>query len=825
MSAAGSSLVHLHLPARAQAELGLSDALVTLSGLCPSPWGREALLEDPFPDAQEELKRRLLCAMEAKGAVARKVSPDFGGLREVRQILDAVDKGVVLSAPDILDVARTIDALGRLHDLLVHQDDCPLMGEDAARIADERRFARRVLRSFDETGALTDDASPELASARARVRALRAEAQAQLLDLVRELDAADLLRDRNFTIRNDRYVLPVKSEFQGRVEGIVHDASQTHQTVFIEPRALLQLGNRIKIARADVEQEEARILREMSLEVAELGPRLHQDLLVAGQIEASFARGAFAYAIDGVALHVRSGARLELRRARHPLLAWMRAQADKAGGGGSPVVANEISFGDARALVVSGPNAGGKTVALKTVGLIAALARAGIPVPVDEGSSIPCYASIAVSIGDEQSIQGALSTFSGHLTGIRGIFEEVRTHAVRGPVLCLLDELMAGTDPAQGAALGQAVLESLVDEGAFVVVTTHYDRLKALAIADAEEGGRRRFRNASVRIDSRTGRPTFSLTLDEVGTSNAIEAAQRYGLPDAVLRRADALLAPEQRELHALLRVLAEQKGALESRVAEAESERARFFEESQKLERRLADVERERAHLRREGKRAFVTELEEARGIVKDAIEAAKSKDARALNKASHALHDLDQRTRADLAPAPMPKSALLRPGEVKVGDVVELASMPGTRFSVLEVLGEDVIVGRGPVRTRSSLDALRAPGESDGGKPKPRARADKGERKDAEAPKGSASEPRSSDNTLDVRGQRVDEGLEMLEAFLDRLLRQGRTRGFVLHGHGSGAMKKAIRQQLSASRYVSQSAPAELDEGGDAWTVVQLS
>jgi DNA mismatch repair protein MutS2 len=772
--------------------------------------------------------------MEGKAAVERLVAPDFGGLREVRHILEASGKGVVLAALDIIDVARTIDAMGRLKDVIeAQEDEARTLVALADRLADERRFSRRVLRSFDESGGLVDDASPELQSRRARVRAIHAEAQEKLQQLVRDHDELGVLRDRNFTIRNDRYVLPVKSEYQGKVDGIVHDASQTHQTVFIEPRVLMALGNRIKIARAEVIEEEQRILREMSEEIGELQERLAQDLKVAGVIEAAFARGAFAAGIEGVAVDVDArAATISLKRARHPLLAWLTAQAKKEGRPASRIVPNELRLDGARCLVISGPNAGGKTVALKTMGLIALLARAGLPVPVDAGSIIPSFAGVSVSIGDEQSLQGGFSSFSGHLSAIKGIVDDVDADAARGPVLVLLDELMSGTDPAQGAALAQAVLEDLVADKSggtvSVVVTTHYDRLKALALVEAKHEGQRHFRNASVGTD-KDGRPTFVLVLDEVGTSNAFDAARRFGMKDATIERALALLAPEQKELHALLRSLAEQRQVLQARVDEALAEQQRFQHESERLEKKLVEVDNERSRLRREGKRAFLDELKEARAVVKEAIAQSQSKDAKVINQAAQTLKKLEDDTHKALA------------------EKVELGS-PGAGAGERE----------GGRHRRAGVDARRAPRRRGRRRrrrhPRPRpdahprrarqpapADGDEGRASGADrrqgrpqegwpldpvgAPVAAGPEPRTSDNSLDVRGQRADEALELLEAFLDKLLRSQHQTGHVLHGHGGGSLKKAIREYLRQSRYVRSHGPGGEHDGGDAWTVIELN
>ena len=816
----------LRVSDRALFDLGFREVQGVLRGLTRTPFGKESLDDDLFPRERDALLRRTTTAMEARAAVRRQVSPDFGGLREVRHIVDASGKGVILAPADILDVARTIDALGRLKDVILFQgDEARALVALAEHIADERRFARRVFRSFDESGQLTDDASPELSVRRGRVRVLRAEAQEKLVDLVRDYADADLLRDRNFTIRNDRYVLPVKSEFQGRVDGIVHDASQTHQTVFIEPRALLQLGNRIKIARAEVIEEEQRILQELSLEIDELAPRLAADLKVAGLLEAAFARGSFAAAVDAVIVDLDvEGATLDLRRARHPLLSWMSAQA-AVDGKSRPVTPNDLRLDGARCLVISGPNAGGKTVALKTLGLLSLMARAGIPVPVD-GGVVPCWSGVAVSIGDDQSLQGGFSSFSGHLTAVKGIVDDVEaissSPGAHQPVLVLLDELMSGTDPAQGAALGQAVLEDLVRKGAVVVVTTHYDRLKALGLAE-----KRRFKNASVGTDSH-GRPTFVLTLDEVGASNALDAARRFGLSPSTVSRAESLLEPDQKELQGLLRVLGEQKQLLQARLDEADARQRAVDQETAKLEKRLADVETERQRLRREGKKAFLEELQGAREEIGRAIEAARSGDARALNAASHALKKIDDEVQAELLQRPEPTQSQTL-SKVSVGDVVEVASMPGARLTVVEIDGDDVVVARGAVRTRTDLSQLRAPGRDPLDKALGRGKASSSSSSSSSKKKGAAPvvggpEPRSSDNSLDVRGQRADEAVELLEAFLDKLLRANRSTGYVLHGHGGGSLKKAVRAWLAGSRYVKTHSSGSLDDGGDGWTVIEL-
>jgi DNA mismatch repair protein MutS2 len=807
------------LPARVARELGFSEVLQILASCCTTPFGREDLEREIFPPTRDGVSARLEEVMEAAVLAGRRSTPDFVAVRDVRLALELVEKEAVLGPADLIDVARTTDAIARVRDLLESRaEELPRLAGRAMALCDERDWARRVLRSFDEAGQLHDDASPALKELRARVRHLRTEAQAQLEDLIRAYDAKDLLRERNFTVRNDRYVLPVRAELQSRVEGIVHDASQTGLTVFIEPREILELGNRIKIARAAAMEEEQRILAELTEQVRERADALRADLLRVGAIEALFARGLFAAKTGARAVTLDDKGRVELKTARHPLLAWAYAVALKLDDEAKPgeVVPNDIGFSNKRALIITGPNAGGKTVALKTLGLCAILVRSGMPVPVAADSHLPLFTAVLSTIGDQQSLADALSSFSGHLEALRGILDVAPRQAREGPVLCLLDELASGTDPAQGAAIGQAVLEALVDAGALTVATTHFERLKLLAL---EERADNPFRNASLALDPASGRPTFTLRLDQVGTSNALEAARRHRLPDAVIARAEALLAPEEKTFQDLIGGLAGKQATLERRIEEVEGERARLEQERHRLSERLDDVEREAERLRREGAKAFLDELEGARKVVAEAIERTKAgADARELNRLSHELRAHEERAER-AAQAPRERDTARGLAGVKKGDLVEVVTMPGTPMEVVEVHGEEVVVARGPMRLRTDLGSLR--------------RAKGPPAKEAKAAKKAAalalaeprSEPRTADNTLDLRGERVDDGVELLEAFLDRLLRDGKSRGFVLHGHGTGAMKRAVREALANSRYISRSGPADADDGGDSCSAFELA
>lgn len=820
-----TDLAPFRLSSRVARELGFADVQRILESRCATPFGKDALARDPFPSSREAVEQRVDEVMEAAHLVAQRSLPDFAALKDLRPALELVEKEAVLSPLELVDIGRTVEALARLKDLIESRaDEVPLLVRRVEALRDQRDWARRVLRSFDENGQITDDASATLRELRGRVRALRTSAQEQIEGLIRGYDGTDILRDRNFTVRNDRYVLPVRAEHQGKVFGIVHDASQTGLTVYIEPRELMEIGNRIKIARASVIEEEQRILAELTEQVRERMDDIKGDLALAGEIEALFARGAFATRTGSRKIRLDDDegrtARIELLGARHPLLAWAESVAREETGRADEVVPNDIGFGKKRTLVITGPNAGGKTVALKTVGLCALLVRSGMPVPAERHSRLPLFASVLSTIGDQQSLADALSSFSGHLEALRDILEAVREEAARGPVLCLLDELAAGTDPAQGAAIGQAVLEALVEAGAHTVATTHFERLKLLALDEREENP---FRNASLALDPTSGRPTFTLRLDQVGSSNALEAARRHRLPERVVERAEELLAPEEKSFQDVLAGLAEKQALLERRLEEVEKERARLERDRKRLSERLDDVEREAERLRREGARAFQEELEGARRVVAEAIERTKAgADARELNRLSHALQDQQRRVEEAAAPPPASADVERGPARVQKGDIVEVVTMPGTPMEVVEVNGDEVVVARGPMKLRTDRASLRLPRDARAAKAATSAPAHVPSR--PAAPAGAPSEPRTSENTLDVRGERVDDALELLDAFLDRLLRDGKTRGYVLHGHGTGALKRAVREALQQSRYVARSGAADPDDGGDACTVIEL-
>ena len=792
---------------RASYELGFDEVKRRLVDFCITPFGKETLESEWFLASIESTRVRSAAAIEAASLIDENAPVLFGGVADLRPLLKWIEKEAVLGAGDVLEVAKTLQATTRLRRLLESRNDTlPHIWRIAERLDEDTRFTDKTLRAFDDEGALTDGASKTLLELRTRVRSLRKQAKEKLSGLVRKHFDDEILRDDTFTLRNDRYVLPVISGFQHRVEGIVHDASQSGQTVFIEPRALLEVGNKIMIAKAQVKEEETRILSQMTHDVRELAPRIKNDLAAIGQLEATMARGRLAFDVGGAVVTPEAGAAFSLREARHPILL---LQEDK-----SKVIANDILMDGYQALIISGPNAGGKTVALKTAALLVLMSHAGLPIPCDETSSVPKFTHILSSVGDAQDLERGLSSFSGHLEILQDIVENAAK--TKGNALVLIDEIASGTDPSQGATIAQAVLENIVEQGATVIATTHYERLKLFGLENQS------VQNASVGLDAKTHRPTYHLALGEVGTSNAYEAATRHGLNESIIERARSLLTPDERGVQEMLSGLKAERDSLRQKSQAAADEYKSLEQERQKLQLRLREVEAEADKLRREGAKIFMGEISEARSMIASAIEKVRNDASpKTLNEMSHALKKEEERL-AEKAKAPASEVAPeLRVGALKAGDKVRLSTMGNAEVTVVEDEGNQVLVARGAMKMRVSRDALRK-GSANSSK---NAGKNKKHVKKAKPSLPQATSPRTTATTLDIRGERLGDALELIDAFLDHVLKKGGQRAWILHGHGTGALKRGVRDALSASVYVSSFGAASSDDGGDALTEVQLA
>jgi DNA mismatch repair protein MutS2 len=793
-------------------QLGWDQILDDLARRCRTSPGARRVAAMAFLPDPAAARARMAEVAEARGLRAAGVPLSFGGVVDVREAVGRAVKGAVLEPPELVAVGETGRGCDRLRRHLREQRErAPRLAARGEAVPELGHVFHPILEAFDEAGRLHDHASDELASRRRHAAHLRGELDRRARDLLDDKRWAEALQDRFYTQRDDRVVLPIKVEARGRVRGIVHDTSHSGQTVFVEPEALVELGNQLVLAQHAVTDEERRILAELTGFVAEDADAFLRALEVAAELDALAAAADQADALDAHAPAIDPDGGLELIRARHPIMEL----------GGRPCVPNDVRLARGSGLIVSGPNAGGKTVALKTTALAVLMARAGLHVSAGPASSLPWIERVESDIGDPQSLEKDLSTFSGHLVRLSGILGSADPST-----LVLLDELCVGTEPEQGAALAQSVLEALVGRGAQVMVATHYERLKALGASDP------RFGNASVGFDLDAMLPTFQLHLGVPGTSGALSLARRLKLDGDVVARAEELMGARRADIEELLISLAEERERIAGERAEladtrAEADRARAAAElaeqrAREHERKarqgthdeavaaLRDTRRELDELR-----AAVRRRKRTEAGVQDVSAFGAGVDAAAARIAAHAP------AREPVAPGEAPPDAAdLRPG-------VEVRVLPlgATGAVVAPAEGGRVTVQVGALRTTVSVSEVRLTSRRqqrrEGGRPQPRGGVAVTQ---VAAPNDGKALRRTPDATLDVRGERVDDALSALDRFLDDSMRATREVVFVIHGHGTGALRNAVRQHVGAHPAVTQFRPGEQSEGGDGVTVAWL-
>ena len=800
-------------PAKTRADLEWDRLLAALAIRCASPAGRAVARALPFASSRAGV-------LTALGEVREAVDLDLAGeplpsadVPAVGPGLDRARIGAVLSNEELRGVIAGLAAARTLRRFLQpRRERAPLL--DAACTVDPSLEAleRRLAACFDPDGSLADRASPRLLELRAERRAARDRLVRRLDELIKKHD--DILQDRFWTERDGRYVLPVRADAHERFPGIVHATSQSGATVFVEPRALVEMGNRQKMLDAQVSREEEAVYAALSAAVAE-----QVDSLAAAA--AALAHADVRGATVKLAKELRLGfpaipegeAEIELLGARHPLLAL----------DGAEVVPSDLSLRGGQAMVVSGPNAGGKTVALKTLGLAALMVRAGLPVPAGDGSRVSVFEVVLTDVGDDQNLHKNLSTFSAHVQNLAHVLGETRPFA-----LVLLDELAGGTDPREGEALAAAVLDSLCARGGAVACTTHYEGLKALALGDA------RFQNASVGFDLATMSPTFKLAMGIPGASSALAVARRFGVPGTVIERAERFLTREAVTFDQMVEKLQAERRALELARADAAREADLAREKQRELTRETERLTaRERTAVTQEGE-SLLAALKKAR----EDLRAAQSRlrggrlteedvraAARAIDAVAHKASiggELEPRAAADAM-----ERAPVAAGDLRVGMRVYVPRLRA-EAEIVEVLGGGQLrVAAGALKLGTTVSEVRA---AQAAKPAPPASAGATGATAAGAAYelDAAADPdvpiQTSDNTVDLRGLRAHEATAMAEQFLDRTLGAGRKVAFLIHGHGTGALRDAVRETLRTSAYVARSRPGEQGEGGDGVTVVWL-
>ncbi|MCX8024647.1 MAG: endonuclease MutS2 [Thermanaerothrix sp.] len=757
----------------------------------------------------DEVMRRQACTREARHLLSLRSEMGVGGARDVRPWVERAARAGVLLGSELLEIKTTLESardLARFFER--HGQEFPHLAAIAVRMTPPAGLIEAISRAISERGEVLDSASPRLASLRNEIKVAHERLIARLTTIMNDPKVAPWLQESLITLRNDRYVLPLKAEAKGHLRGIIHDQSASGATLFVEPLAVVDLNNAWHELQLAARDEERRILAALSAQVGAQADVITALVKALAEFDLALVCAKYAddlRAAEPVLLPFRPaspthpGSTLRLYQARHPLI-------DPARVVPIDVVLDDQTY----AVVITGPNTGGKTVSLKTVGLLVLMAQAGLHIPAQSGSTLSLFSDVFADIGDEQSIEQSLSTFSAHITNIVRILKQTTPQA-----LVLLDELGAGTDPQEGSALARAILAHLVALPVTCLVATHYPELKAFAHATPGVV------NASVEFDLQTLQPTYHLTIGLPGRSNALAIAERLGLPASIIAAAREMLSPTDLRAEDLLEEIHRQRDL--ARRARAEAEQARVEAEAlrQELARQLERIEEERQAILHQA----AEQVEEEMAALRAEIERLRRELARArlpledVKRVAEAAEALREQAEKALSPAAAPSRPPERPA---IGERVRIRSL-GLEGVVVGQDEDEVEVQLGNLRLRAALHDIQRPGSVEASSLPP---APPRRRRLAVAP----SSPTltliapSPGLELDLRGQRAEDALAKLEHHLEAAYLAGLPLVRIIHGKGTGRLRQAIRQALGQNPYVATWERGLDGEGGDGVTIARL-
>lgn len=764
---------------------------------CGSLLGKEIACDLTPSSKKYEIELSLTETTEAKDILRLNPSFTLGGIRDIRQSVERTVLGGILEPEHFLSIADTCSAARKTKLFLLNlKENYPIITELARELGLFKSLETAIMETVNDDGSILDTASDKLYIIRRKIRINQERIKDKLDSLIRNPNTAKYLQDNLVTIRGNRYVIPVKQEYRSQVPGLVHDQSSSGATLFIEPMAVLELNNDLKRLRIEENDEITVILKNLSQLVATFAEDILYTLEVLGRLDFIFAKGRLSHSMDGGTPKINEQGIIRLKRARHPLIP-------------KNVVPIDVDLGaDIDSMIITGPNTGGKTVTLKTIGLLTAMALSGLHVPADDGSDLNLFHNIFADIGDEQSIEQSLSTFSSHLVNIVRILQNVNEHT-----LVLLDELGAGTDPTEGAALAMAILEYLRKRKAKVVATTHYSELKVYAYNNPN------IVNASVEFNVETLKPTYRLLIGIPGKSNAFEIARSLGLSEEIIAQAGSFLTQDQVQVADLITNL-----ELNQKISTQEKEAAvTLRQELQEIKRQL---EEQKIELQNKEGEILRRAQEESLKIIKktkddmDALyhefkaslvtESQKSENQKLLlskEKIKKMEEGLNYVT-------PEKRYAGQAPITVEPGQMIEIPKLnhKGLVLSKPNQAGE-VFVQVGIMKITVKLEDIRISNEK--------------EQKSGNTKVGRIRMEKIStiSKELDLRGLLVDEALEKVDKYLDDAYVAGLKEVRIIHGKGTGALRDAVTLHLKKHRQVKGARLGDYNEGGNGVTVVSLN
>jgi len=771
--------------------------LQEISRYCHSGASRDAVL-GILPLAEEAaITGRFGMVEEIRSLISQGIALRISTFEDVSPVLEKLRPvGSVLAPLELVAFIPLLRTLAAIATQLAFRTDIPLLRELAGTVSGFPDILDPLERSLDSEGNILDTASRLLFELRTRKRSLTARIRKRLEEIVRERDITVFLQDDFVTQRGGRWVIPVRMDSKGQVPGVVHDVSNSGETAFMEPLEIIGLANELENLTAEEKVEEIRILREICSWIREDSDQIEEQLAILIHLDLLNSIAVFANSIEAEVPRIGAALPLRLKQARHPILLLLQREGSLA-----RTVPLDLSLGDEDSvMIITGPNAGGKTIALKTTGLLFLMALSGIPVPADGSSSFPLITSLLVDIGDEQSIQSSLSTFSAHVANISAILAQAGKHSV-----ILLDELGTGTEPVQGAALACAVLQDLQEKGALVLATTHLTDI--VGFVHRREG----MVNASMEFDRETFTPLYRLKRGEPGQSHALEIARKYGLPGNVIDQAQGMIGRMESEFHALLDDLKGQRQKYEETLADLERRVRQVAEQEALLETRRAGWDRER---REALEKAYQNSKDIVAGVKRELnaiLEEAKRERSRTAMKKLVVVEEQVETKLREFEP-----SAGLTVDQIREGDTVFVRTI-GFDAVVLKADGKT-----GRVRVQAAGKELEVPvsdlGTRTGAVPQA---AKRPRRKGIEEKEAEREE---TPLQLHLIGLRVEDALTKLEPFLNHASLDGIGEVRIVHGKGTGALKQAVREYLEGHPLVAAFRDGEPFEGGAGATVVKI-
>ncbi len=772
-----------------------------LKGYTASSLGKKAVDEMEIYHDTSVLKMKQEEVTEAANIIIKRSSPPLFGINEIVPHLKHTLLGGSLFPGALIKIGDTLRVSGRLKKFLSNDDSdrqssYPVIENLIGALYTNRALEQEIANAIVSEDEISDSASTRLRQIRQQIKNKKAEIKNRLEKIVTSQDTAKHLQDTVVTMRGDRYVVPVKSESKGKIQGIVHDMSASGQTVYIEPMAVVNLNNELRTLYIEEDTEIKRILEELSAKVAEVAEELMGNEEILKELDFIFAKGQMSINMDGQAPLLNEEGYINLKQARHPLI-------DR-----EKVVPIDVYLGDTfTSLIITGPNTGGKTVTLKTVGLLTLMAQMGLHIPALSGSSIAIFDKVFVDIGDEQSIEQSLSTFSSHMVNIVKIVKEATPKS-----LVLFDELGAGTDPTEGAALARAIMDLMLEKQIRTIATTHYNQLKVYALTT--EG----VQNASMEFDVETLSPTFRVSIGVPGKSNAFEISKRLGLPSEIIDSAKSLINEDNIEFEEVLKAIEKDRSEIARAKEDVLREREDLKIQNERLEKKLSQMEeREEKILRKakeEGERILRRAREESQlalSEIKDVQKYLDSENSRRLQDAQDMLREGLEKV-SDRSEKIVIEEVKNHSKDIKAGDTVKIPSL-NQEGIVLENVDKS-----GDVMLQIGIMKMKLPKKS----------LIKIEREEEEnknkAAKILREKSQNISTEIDLRGRNFEEAKMEVDKYLDDAYISGLKRVRIIHGKGTGVLRQKLKSYLPGLKPVKSIEEAPLSEGGSGVTYVNL-